>query len=193
MKLEEFVLNEEEIRIYRNLLGQVSPKRIAEFGSGNTTRFWMEETSATIVSWDNNADWVQLVKIALAGHRHTSRVDVRLYDVYPKGNRDVLKDPVVYDGSAFDMTFIDGPRSARQASDGRSGSFAFSTCHTRPGGLIVWHDNDRRHEREMAVRFLGHCVLKWEGRIGWCRWWPKPQVSVMLRLYRRMLNARMLL
>ena len=75
-----------------------------------------------------------------------------------------------WDGAKFDFLFLDGPRSAHPPNFGRSGTFRFATQHAAEGATIVWHDAQRRHEREMARRYLGHCARHRSGSVGWCRW-----------------------
>lgn len=170
--LEQFKMKADEERLLRRLLEEAKPKRIAEFGSGLTTRFWAENTDARIVTWDNFPDWVASLKETFAGAAWLSRVDFRLYEVSPPGPRIVEKDPVPWEGEPFDFLFLDGPRSAHPQNFGRSGSFLFATKHAASGALIVWHDADRPHEDEMARHYFGHCRRHRRHNVGWCRWEP---------------------
>ncbi len=168
--LEQFKMKADEERLLLGLLDKSKPKRIAEFGSGLTTRFWAEKTEAGIVTWDNYPDWVSSLKETFADAPWMPRVDFRLYEVSPPGPRIVEKDPVSWEGKPFDFLFLDGPRSAHPQNFGRSGSFLFATRHASPGALIIWHDAARPHEAEMARHYFGHCARKRRDSIGWCRW-----------------------
>ena len=170
MKINDFSYSEKEKSLYIELLRHFSPDRIAEFGAGKTTSVLAQQTSANIVSWDNTEKWLNLVRESYQGTDWYQRVEFQTYEVTPKGGRDLEKDPIVWRGPLFDFILIDGPRSAHPTSYGRSGSFKFAALHTREGGCIVWHDNDRLHENVMAFKYLGHCLIHNEGRIGWCVW-----------------------
>ena len=156
--------------VLARLIREAKPGRIAEFGSGLTTKFWAENTDAQIVSWDNFPAWIDELKSVFAGSPWLERVDFRLYTVTPPGDRAVEKDPVPWDGEKFDFLFLDGPRSAHPQNFGRSGSFRFASQHAQDGAMIVWHDANRPHEKQMARRYLGHCARDRWANVGWCRW-----------------------
>jgi predicted O-methyltransferase YrrM len=168
--LEQFKMNPGEETRLKALIREAQPKLLAEFGAGLSTRLWAENSEARIVSWDNYPDWLAALREAFASAAWLSRVDFRLYSVTPEGPRSVEKDPVPWEGEKFDFLFLDGPRSAHPPSYGRSGSFRFATMHAAPGAMIVWHDAQRPHEREMARHYFGHCRRNREGSVGWCRW-----------------------
>lgn len=184
--LNQFQMNPAEAALLGDLVRRASPGRIAEFGSGQTTRFWAEHSDARIVTWDNYPDWISQLKAAFAGAAWLARVDWRLYTVSPEGARHVEKDAVPWDGEPFDFLFLDGPRSAHPQNFGRSGTFRFATQHAAPGALIVWHDAQRPHEKEMARRYLGHCARHRRGSVGWCRWEAPPRIGGLKRLWRRL-------
>lgn len=176
-----------ETALLMRLVTDAKPRRIAEFGSGLTTRFWAQlAPEARIVTWDNYPEWIAEVKTALAAEPWLPRVEWREYTVMPEGPRDVEKDAVAWDGEPFDFLFLDGPRSAHPPNFGRSGTFRFATQHAAPGALIVWHDAHRPHEREMARRYLTHCARRRQGSIGWCKWEAPEQVGALSRMVRRM-------
>jgi predicted O-methyltransferase YrrM len=168
--LEQFRMQAEEEAALRDLLNAAKPRVIAEFGSGQTTRFWAERSEAKIVTWDNYPKWIAELKAAFAGSAWTDRVEFRLYDVTPPGPRNVEKDAPEWEGEKFEFLFLDGPRSAHPQNFGRSGTFRFATQHAAPGAMIVWHDANRPHEQEMARRYFSHCARKRRGNVGWCRW-----------------------
>ena len=112
-------------------------------------------------------EWVSTVRDTFEGEPWCSRVEWRHDDVVPEGPRTVEKTPPVWTGPAFDLAFVDGPRSAHPTSYGRHGSFAFALKYVRDGGIIIWHDNDRQHERTMAKQYLGRFWLHYAGRLGW--------------------------
>lgn len=170
--LNQFKMSAAEEAELRAVLSLTKPTRIAEFGSGLTTRFWAENTDAKIVTWDNYPDWVAELKSTFAGAPWMDRVEWHDYTVTPEGPRLVEKEPVPWDGEPFDFLFLDGPRSAHPQNFGRSGTFRFATQHAAPGALIVWHDANRPHEKEMARRYLGHCRRLRRANVGWCRWEP---------------------
>lgn len=168
--LNQFAMNPAETALLRRLLRESSPQRIAEFGSGLTTRFWAENCDARIVTWDNYPEWVADLKEAFREAAWLPRVEWRIYTVSPDGPRSVEKDAVSWDGEKFDFLFLDGPRSAHPQNFGRSGTFRFATQHAAPGAMILWHDANRPHEKEMARRYFGHCARHREANVGWCRW-----------------------
>jgi predicted O-methyltransferase YrrM len=184
--LNQFQMNPTEAALLGELVRSAQPSRIAEFGSGLTTRFWAEHSHARIVTWDNYADWIAELKAAFAGGPWLERVDWRFYTVTPEGSRHVEKDAVPWEGAPFEFLFLDGPRSAHPQNFGRSGTFLFATRHAAPGALIVWHDAQRPHEREMARKYFGHCARKRRGSVGWCRWETPESVGALKRLWRRM-------
>lgn len=165
-----FQMNPVEEALLGRLVRAARPARIAEFGCGLTTRFWAENSSAQIVTWDNYPDWMAEIRERFRDEAWLPRVEFRLYGVTPDGPRDVEKDPVPWDGPPFDFLFLDGPRSAHPPNFGRSGTFRFATLHAAPGATIVWHDANRPHERAMARRYLGHCARRRQANVGWCRW-----------------------
>ncbi len=170
INLEQFKMNPAEKDRLEALVREARPTQIAEFGCGLTTQLWATNSAAPITTWDNYPDWVERIRQTFASEPWIARIDFRLYEVSPAGPRTVEKDPVPWDGGKFDFLFLDGPRSAHPPNYGRSGSFRFATQHAAPGAMIVWHDADRPHEREMARRYLGHCARKRANNIGWCRW-----------------------
>ena len=170
ISLDQFKMNSAEEAVLGRLVQAARPKLIAEFGCGLSTRFLAERCEARIIAWDNYADWVVELQQLFQKEPWFPRVEFRLYTVTPTGPRDVEKDPVPWDGSKFDFLFLDGPRSAHPPNFGRSGTFRFATQHAAEGAMIVWHDANRPHEREMARRYLGHCARRREANIGWCRW-----------------------
>jgi predicted O-methyltransferase YrrM len=183
--LHQFQMNPREAALLSKLVRRARPQRIAEFGSGLTTRFWAENSDAHIVTWDNFPDWLRELQTVFAGAPWLKRVDWRLYTVTPEGPRDVDKDPVPWDGEPFDFLFLDGPRSAHPPTFGRSGTFRFATQHAAPGALIIWHDAQRPHEREMARKYFLHCARHRRGSVGWCRWEAPGRVSAIKRWWRR--------
>lgn len=185
--LQQFKMSAEEDAALREMLALHEPKRLAEFGSGLTTRFWAENTQAKIVTWDNYPDWVTELKTAFADAAWLDRVDWRAYAVTPDGARHVEKDIVPWEGEPFDFLFLDGPRSAHPQNFGRSGTFRFATKHAAPGALVVWHDAQRPHEVEMARKYFGHCKRQRKGSVGWCRWEAPDAVPGFTRLLRRCL------
>lgn len=168
--LQQFKMNPTEEALLRRLVNEAHPKTIAEFGCGLSTRLWSEASDARVVTWDNYPDWVQELRETFKDEPWVKRVEFRVYSVTPAGARDVEKDPVPWDGPKFDFLFLDGPRSAHAPNFGRSGSFRFATQHAAEGAMIVWHDAQRPHEREMARRYFGHCRRSRQASIGWCRW-----------------------
>ena len=170
--LDQFKMDAAEEALLAELLREVNPRRIAEFGSGRTTRFWAENCDAEIVTWDNYPEWIAELRAAFLGAPWIGRVEFREYAVEPAGVRSVEKEPAPWDGPPFDFLFLDGPRSAHPQNFGRSGSFRFATRHAAKGAMIVWHDAQRPHERAMARKYLGHCHRRRRGSIGWCRWEP---------------------
>jgi|GEM_PF-1571955 len=184
--LQQFKMNPEEEAALRAVLAMHKPQRIAEFGSGLTTRFWAENSEAKIVTWDNYPDWVKELQAAFAGATWLDRVEWRSYSVTPEGRRDVEKDAVPWDGEPFDFLFLDGPRSAHPQNFGRSGTFRFATQHASPGALIVWHDANRPHEKEMARRYFGHCRRFRKDNVGWCRWEKPCCVSGISKFMRKL-------
>lgn len=176
MHIDDFAMPPGERKILHVLAGRAKAGRIAEFGCGGSTAVLARATTGVVMSWDNMPEWIETVQRSMAGEPWKDRVHIQAYQVTPEGNRDVEKDPVPYDGPDFDMVFIDGPRSAHQPSYGRHGSFRFAVRHTRSGGIIAWHDNDRPHEREMARRYLGAFTIHEWGRIGWC-WKTLPTLA----------------
>jgi predicted O-methyltransferase YrrM len=185
--LNQFAMNPEEAALLRGLVTTAKPRHIAEFGSGLTTRFWAElAPEARIVTWDNYPEWIAELRAAFAAAPWLPRVEWLHYSVSPEGRRDVEKEPVPWEGEAFDFLFLDGPRSAHPQNFGRSGTFRFATRHASPGALIVWHDAQRPHEREMARKYLGHCARKRRGSVGWCKWEKPANVSGFARLIRRL-------
>ena len=169
--LNQFKMSPAEDAELRAVLALAQPRRIAEFGSGLTTRFWAENApDARIVTWDNYPDWIAELQTAFAGAAWLPRVEWRSYTVAPDGPRDVEKDAVPWDGEPFDFLFLDGPRSAHPQNFGRSGTFRFATQHAAPGALIVWHDAQRPHERAMARKYFPHCARHRRGSVGWCKW-----------------------
>ena len=169
--LNQFAMNPAETALLKELVAAARPKRIAEFGSGLTTRFWAENApDARIVTWDNYPEWIAELKAAFADAPWLSRVDWRSYSVTPEGPRSVEKDAVAWEGEPFDFLFLDGPRSAHAPNFGRTGTFRFATQFAAPGAIIVWHDAHRPHEREIARRYFGHCARKRRGSVGWCKW-----------------------
>lgn len=171
--LQQFKMNPAEESLLSKLVLEQKPQRIAEFGCGLTTRLWAEKTEASIVTWDNYPEWVAGMREAFFGAPWLPRIDFRIYEVAPDGGRAVEKTPVSWEGEKFDFLFLDGPRSAHPSNFGRSGSFRFATLHAAPGALIVWHDAERPHEREMGRHYFPHCARRRLGRIGWCRWEPR--------------------
>lgn len=185
--LNQFKMSAEEEAELHAVLALARPKRIAEFGSGLTTRFWAENMpDARIVTWDNYPDWIAELQTAFAGAPWLARVEWRSYTVTPEGHRSVEKDAVPWDGAPFDFLFLDGPRSAHPQNFGRSGTFRFATQHAAPGALIVWHDAQRPHEREMARKYFGHCARHRRGSVGWCKWEPAEKVSGLTAMLRKM-------
>jgi predicted O-methyltransferase YrrM len=185
--LNQFAMNPAETALLTKLVAVAKPRRIAEFGSGLTTRFWAQlAPDARIVTWDNYPEWIAELKTAFAAEPWLPRVEWRGYTVSPDGPRDVEKDPVPWDGEPFDFLFLDGPRSAHPPNFGRSGTFRFATRHAAPGALIVWHDAQRPHEREMARRYFPHCARHREGSVGWCKWEPAGRVGALARVVRKM-------
>ncbi|MEA3211234.1 MAG: Methyltransferase domain [Chthoniobacter sp.] len=168
--LEKFKMNVAEEALLGRLAREAQPKLIAEFGCGLTTRFWAQQTEARIVTWDNFPEWIAQVQALFKDEPWFSRLEFRHYAVTPAGPRDVEKDPVPWDGPKFDFLFLDGPRSAHPPNFGRSGTFRFATQHAAERALIVWHDANRPHERQMARRYLGHCARRRAANVGWCRW-----------------------
>jgi predicted O-methyltransferase YrrM len=183
--LNQFQMNPREAALLRGLVQQARPQRLAEFGSGQTTRFWAEHSEAQIVTWDNYPEWIAELRAAFADAPWLPRVDWRFYAVSPEGPRSVEKDAVPWDGAAFDFLFLDGPRSAHPQNFGRSGTFRFATKHAAPGALIVWHDAQRPHEREMARRYFAHCARHRRGSVGWCRWEASEGVKGLKKWWRR--------
>lgn len=163
-------MNPVEEEILGRLVRAAAPRHIAEFGCGLTTRFWAQQTEAQIATWDNYPEWIAEVRELFRGEPWLSRIDFHRYTVTPEGAREVEKDAVPWDGAKFDFLFLDGPRSAHPPNFGRSGTFRFATLHAAEGAMIVWHDAQRPHEREMARRYFGHCARHREGSVGWCRW-----------------------
>ncbi len=168
--LDQFKMNPDEAALLQSLVREARPRRIAEFGCGLSTRLWAEHSEAAIVTWDNYPDWVQAIREHFAGEKWLPRVDFRLYEVTPTGPRSVEKDRVPWEGEPFDFLFLDGPRSAHPQNFGRSGSFRFAVQHAAPGALIVWHDANRPHEKEMARHYFPHCQRHRRANVGWCRW-----------------------
>ncbi len=179
--LQQFKMDPAEEALLAKLLAETAPRTIAEFGSGLTTRFWAQQSDAKIVTWDNFPEWIAELKTAFAGAPWLERVEFRGYSVSPGGPRIVQKDAVPWDGAPFDFLFLDGPRSAHPPSFGRSGSFLFATQHARPGSTIVWHDNERGHERALAMRFFGHLRCRSRGTVGWCIWQPPSAAAPLIR------------
>ena len=170
INLEQFKMNPAEEAVLGMLLKEAKPRRIAEFGCGLSTRFWAQNSDASIVGWDNYPEWIADLKALFKDEAWLPRIDFRLYTVTPEGPRDVVKDVVPWEGEKFDFLFLDGPRSAHVQNFGRSGTFRFVHQHAADGALVVWHDASRPHERQMARRYLGHCRRYREGSVGWCRW-----------------------
>jgi predicted O-methyltransferase YrrM len=183
--LNQFQMNAAEAALLRELVQQARPRRIAEFGSGLTTRFWAENSEAQIVTWDNYPEWTAELRVAFADAPWLPRVDWRSYVVTPEGPRSVEKDLVQWEGELFDFLFLDGPRSAHPQNFGRSGTFRFATKYAAPGARIVWHDAQRPHEREMARRYLAHCARHRRGSVGWCRWEAPEGVTGLKKWWRR--------
>jgi predicted O-methyltransferase YrrM len=181
--LQQFKMHVEEEGALRDLLRAAKPRRIAEFGSGQTTRFWALHSEAEIVTWDNYPKWIAELKTAFDGEGWLHRVDFRLYDVTPPGPRHVEKDAPAWEGDKFDFLFLDGPRSAHPQNFGRSGTFRFAMQHAQPGAYIVWHDANRPHEQEMARKYFRHCARHRRSNVGWCRW-EAPTGSLRQRLRR---------
>lgn len=179
MNINDFPIREDDERLYRRLLEKHRPRLIVEFGSGLTTRIWAEYSDAHIISWDNNAEWIKQVMKHYAGEPWLPRVDFRLYEVTPQGDRSVEKDALTWDGPPFEFVFIDGPRSAHPTNYGRYGSFKFATRYAREDACIVWHDHDRAHERSLAKQYFGHCRRHTLGRVGWCIW-KRPEKKGLL-------------
>lgn len=184
--LQQFKMNPDEEAALRAVLAMHNPKHIAEFGSGLTTRFWAENSDAKIVTWDNYPDWVSELQTAFSGAPWLERVEWRSYSVTPEGRRDVEKDAVPWNGEPFDFLFLDGPRSAHPQNFGRSGTFRFATQHAAPGALIVWHDANRPHEKEMARKYFGHCKRHLKANVGWCRWERPESVGGLTGWLRRL-------
>ena len=185
--LNQFTMNPVEAELLRELITTAKPRRIAEFGSGQTTRFWAENVpDARIVTWDNYPEWIAELKATFAGEPWLERVDWREYTVTPEGPRSVEKDAVAWEGEPFDFLFLDGPRSAHEPNFGRTGTFRFATQHAAPGALIVWHDAHRPHEREIAKKYFGHCARKRQGSVGWCKWEKPCCVGGLARAVRRL-------
>lgn len=184
--LNQFQMNPGEAELLRELVQRAQPRRIAEFGSGLTTRFWAENSSARITTWDNYPDWIAELRAAFGDAPWLNRVDWRLYSVTPEGPRSVEKDPVPWDGEPFDFLFLDGPRSAHPQNFGRSGTFRFATRHAAPGALIIWHDAQRPHEKELARKYLAHCRRHRQGSVGWCHWETPDQVGSIARFCRKL-------
>jgi predicted O-methyltransferase YrrM len=176
MKFKDFVMPAREQRILTALVRKVRAKRIAEFGCGGSTALFAQAMDGTVLSWDNLPEWIDIVHSNIKDESWASRIDIRLYSVTPEGDRSTPKDSPPYDGPEFDMVFIDGPRSAHATSFGRHGSFRFAVEHTREGGIIAWHDNDRLHEQEMVLQHLDSFTIHNWGRIGWC--WKKPSAPL---------------
>lgn len=170
INLEQFKMNPAEEVILRRLVNEARPQSIAEFGCGLTTRFWAQNSEAKIVTWDNYPDWVAEIRGLFKDEAWLPRIDFRLYTVTPEGPRSVEKDPVPWEGGKFDFLFLDGPRSAHPPNFGRSGTFRFAVQHAAEGAIIVWHDANRPHEKEMARRYFGHCKRRLQDNVGWCRW-----------------------
>jgi predicted O-methyltransferase YrrM len=170
ININQFRMDEGEQQFLKVLLSKANPRRIAEFGSGLSTRFWAINCDAAIVTWDNYEEWLQELRTTFANEPWIERVEWRSYVVTPEGPRNVEKDPVPWDGEKFDFLFLDGPRSAHPPNFGRSGSFRFATLHAEEGATIVWHDAQRPHEREMARRYFGHCRRRRDKTVGWCKW-----------------------
>jgi hypothetical protein len=137
------------------------------------------------VTWDNYSEWIAELRTAFADAPWLPRVDWRFYTVAPEGARSVEKDAVPWDGPLFDFLFLDGPRSAHPQNFGRSGTFQFATKHAAPGALIVWHDAQRPHEREMARRYFPHCARHRRDSVGWCRWETPESVPGLRKWWRR--------
>jgi predicted O-methyltransferase YrrM len=184
--LNQFQMNPDEAALLRELVQGAAPRRIAEFGSGLTTRFWAENSEARITTWDNYPDWIAELKTAFGEAPWLSRVEWRDYTVTPEGPRLVEKDAVPWDGEPFDFLFLDGPRSAHAQNFGRSGTFRFATKHAAPGALIVWHDAQRPHEKEMARKYFAHCTRKRKGSVGWCRWETPESVGSLSKFVRKL-------
>ena len=170
--LQQFEMDRDEEQLLGELLRDAKPRRVAEFGSGLTTKFWAENCDAQIVTWDNYPEWIAKLKSVFADRPWLERVEFRLYTVTPPGDRTAEKDAVSWEGGKFDFLFLDGPRSAHPQNFGRSGSFRFAKQHAADGAMIVWHDANRPHEKEMARRYLGHCARRRRANMGWCRWEP---------------------
>jgi hypothetical protein len=179
MNINDFPYREEELRLYRQLLAKYRPSLIAEFGSGLTTRIWAENPETHVISFDNSSEWIKQVMEHYAGEPWLDRVDFRLYEVTPQGDRSVEKDVIAWNGPPFEFVFIDGPRSAHPTSYGRHGSFQFAARYSREGACIVWHDYDRSHERALAKKYFRHCRCHASGRVGWCIW-RKPEKKGLL-------------
>jgi predicted O-methyltransferase YrrM len=184
--LNQFQMNLGEAALLGELVRRTNPKRIAEFGSGLTTRFWAENSQARIVTWDNFPDWIAELRNVFAATPWLERVDWRLYTVAPEGPRHIEKEAVSWESEPFDFLFLDGPRSAHPQNFGRSGTFRFATRHAAPGALIVWHDAQRPHEREMARKYFAHCARHRRGSVGWCTWETPEKVGAMKRLWRKL-------
>jgi predicted O-methyltransferase YrrM len=184
--LNQFQMNPEEAALLRELVQSAKPKRIAEFGSGLTTCFWAENSDAQITTWDNYPEWITELREVFAKAPWLPRVDWRLYTVTPEGPRSVEKDAVPWEGDPFDFLFLDGPRSAHAPNFGRSGTFRFATRHAAAGALIVWHDAQRPHEKEMARKYLAHCARHRRGSVGWCRWEAPKSVGSLSKFVRKL-------
>ncbi len=179
-------MNPTEAALLRELVQRAAPKRLAEFGSGLTTRFWAENSEAQITTWDNFPDWIAELRTAFGDAPWLPRVDWRLYTVTPEGPRSVEKDRVPWEGEPFDFLFLDGPRSAHPQNYGRSGTFRFATKHAAPGALIVWHDAHRPHEKELARKYFAHCTRQRKGSVGWCRWETPESVGSLSKFVRKL-------
>ncbi len=185
--LNQFAMNPTETALLKELIAAAKPKRIAEFGSGLTTRFWAENApDARITTWDNYPEWIAELQTAFADAPWLSRVDWRSYSVTPEGPRSVEKDAVAWEGEPFDFLFLDGPRSAHPPNFGRTGTFRFATQFAAPGATIVWHDAHRPHEREIAKKYFGHCARKRQKSVGWCKWEKPCCVGGMSAALRRL-------
>ncbi len=174
--IDDFSYPPSEKALMLTLLARKKPTLIAEFGSGNSTCLWAKHSEASIITWDNFPDWLEMVKHECAAHPWSNRIEFRTYEVTPQGPRSVIKDPVPYSGEPFDFLFLDGPRSAHETSYGRSGTFRFAVQHAREGACVLWHDAQSEPQIEWAFRCFRHCVIHRAGRLNWCIW-RKPTLT----------------
>ena len=187
MEINDFSMTIAEQNLLRLLLKKFKPLHIAEFGSGGSTCLLAEASDATIVSWENTPEWLELVKTRYCGCSWFARVAFCEYEVTPCGPRDVEKDCIEWHGEPFDFIFIDGPRAAHPTSFGRYGSFKFAIKYARQGACLVWHDNRNDHVMALVDRYFNKYYVHDRGTIGWClkRETLWHHFNFMMRLFQR--------